>query len=125
MSKNKKHKHIHKHHTSENNAEPKSHTPEEESPISLDEHLAEMDRQSMTVQKADMAPTTVAKASDVAPEEVKTKEKPVEEKKENVTEEKTVERVLDEADSIEKSSRVVWAFGAGLVIGALIISLLI
>jgi hypothetical protein len=124
MSKRNKHNHNRMHKASVTNAAPKPR--EEENPITLDEHLQEMELQSMSTSSSDPASTTIAKADNVASEEVKE-----EEKSESVltqtaeiptSESKPVVEEQAEGGKKGRLKRVL-VFWGGLLIGAVIAAL--
>ena len=74
-----------------------------------DEHQSDLSVHASTVPSTDTAHTTIAKADDVAPQAAPTAEKAA---------------MLDvtEAETAVGSNRALWAFGWGLAIGAVIVS---
>lgn len=124
MSKRNKKKNYHKQQTPIANGVQKSQE-EEKNPISLDEHLAEMELQSMSASSSGEASTTIAKAADVAPVEVQAEERP-EPLVTKTVESKPVEKMTDASAPVVAGERKrVLVFAAGVLLGALITSLLI
>ena len=122
MSKRNKRKNKHQFQSSEREGtEQSSEGVVEAKPVTLDEHLSDLALQSIQVPSTDMADTTIAKADDVVPQEVQKEVKPEEKKEDKENKAVVAETSKTEIEGI--SSRTVWAFGGGLLIGAIITSI--